>query len=302
VAPAGGRFTPVSAKLVKNAALDDAQLAGSSVLAFSAKTILVSTDGGTTWSRIMPPATKRSRRHAVSIRDISFTSATSGFVLDTGARLWSTQDAGRRWTEITSTGDSEALGVAFASPSSGFISVRDFGSPPPGGGSSQGIVLHTSDAGHTWRPELISSGAVTTGGVVAASPVDAYALVVSPLGSGLSGRNVFFTHTGGDAGKPSQLQIGTAKAQLTRQQLRKAKGQVTITGTLSGATGGERIVVSRRDQKGGLWEQKTVAAGANSGSFTASFKVSRSSLFVAQWEGDSGRQSAGTPVLTVRVK
>jgi hypothetical protein len=149
---------------------------------------------------------------------------------------------------------------------------------------------------------LISSGVVTTGGVVAASPVDAYALVVSPQGPTLSGHDVFFTHTGGDAGQPSQLQIGTAKTQLTRQQLRKANGQVTIAGALSGANGGEQIVVSRRDQKGGLWEQKTVTAGANGGSFTASFKLSRSSLFVAQWEGDSGRQSAGTPVLTVRVK
>ncbi|HEV3229438.1 MAG TPA: YCF48-related protein [Solirubrobacteraceae bacterium] len=298
VAPAGGRFTPVTAKLVKNAPLNDAQAIGSTVFAFSSKAILVSPDGGGTWSAIKPPATKRKgHRHPVTIHDISFTSAANGFVLDTASRVWSTQNAGRRWTEITSTGTSDALGIAFSDPSSGFISLSAVGAA-----TGEAAVLHTSDAGHTWRPQLISSGLVTTGGVLAASPVDAYALVVVPGSTPTSGRALFFTHSGGDAGQPSQLTIGTAKAQLTRQKLRKAKSQVTITGTLSGATGGEQIIVSRRDQAGGVWQQKVVTAGVNGGSFTASFKMTRSSLFVAQWAGDSGRQSVGTPVLTVKVK
>jgi len=75
-----------------------------------------------------------------------------------------------------------------------------------------------------------------------------------------------------------------------------------VTGTLAGAQGGEQIVVSRRDAKGTRWTSEIVAAGANGGSFTATFRVTRSSYFVAQWAGDSGRTGAGTRVLGVSVR
>jgi hypothetical protein len=44
-----------------------------------------------------------------------------------------------------------------------------------------------------------------------------------------------------------------------------------------------------------------VAAGANGGSFTATWRITGSSLFVAQWAGDSGRTGLGSRVLGVRV-
>ena len=45
-----------------------------------------------------------------------------------------------------------------------------------------------------------------------------------------------------------------------------------------------------------------MTAGANGGSFTATFRITRSSFFVAQWAGDSGRTGAGTRVLGVSVR
>jgi photosystem II stability/assembly factor-like uncharacterized protein len=299
-ATAGGRFSPIAAKPVMKASLTNADVIGTTVFAYGEKTILVSLNAGISWSAVKPPATRSGhKRRPVSIRDLSFVSVTSGFVLDSAGRLWSTQNRGRSWREVPGTGTGDGLAISFANSASGFLSVIGFG-----GSSNEAFVLHTSDGGLTWRPQLVSPGVVPPGGIVAASPTDAYALVLSPEpASGVSsGRYLFFTHTGGDAGQPSPLAISTAKTGISRAQLRKAKGQVTITGTLSGAVGGEQVVVSRRDQKGGSWEHKVVTAGANGGSFTARFQIRRTSLFVAQWAGDSGRQSAGTRILTVKVR
>lgn len=44
-----------------------------------------------------------------------------------------------------------------------------------------------------------------------------------------------------------------------------------------------------------------VTAGANGGSFTASWNITRSSLLVAQWAGDSGRRGEGSAPVTVKV-
>ena len=45
-----------------------------------------------------------------------------------------------------------------------------------------------------------------------------------------------------------------------------------------------------------------MTAGANGGRFTATFSVSGTAEFVARWAGDSGRQGAGSTVLTVTVR
>ena len=94
----------------------------------------------------------------------------------------------------------------------------------------------------------------------------------------------------------------TPTRRLTKKALRRAGGRVSIRGTLAGAQGGEQIVVSRRDAAGGRWTSQVVTAGANGGSFTATFRIARSSFFVAQWAGDSGRTGAGTRVLGVSVR
>ena len=63
----------------------------------------------------------------------------------------------------------------------------------------------------------------------------------------------------------------------------------------------EQIVVSRRDLAGGPWQHQTVIAGANGGSFATSWRIKASSVFVAQWDGDSGRVGQGSSALKIRV-
>lgn len=114
-------------------------------------------------------------------------------------------------------------------------------------------------------------------------------------------RRLFFTATGGDAGVVSPLKIKASPAKLTKRSLKRTRGKVTITGTLGGAIGGEQITVSARAVNGVDWTTRTVTAGANGGSFSATFNVKNSAVFVAQWAGDSGRIGEGTAPLVVKV-
>ena len=63
-----------------------------------------------------------------------------------------------------------------------------------------------------------------------------------------------------------------------------------------------RSLVSARKAGSSSWKEQVVTAGANGGRFTASFSISGPAEFVARWAGDSGRQGAGSSVLTVTVK
>ena len=74
------------------------------------------------------------------------------------------------------------------------------------------------------------------------------------------------------------------------------------SGTLTGAVGGEQVIVSRRQDSGGSWQHQVVIAGANGGSFTTSWRIAGASTFVAQWAGDSGRPGLGSKVLRIAVR
>ena len=129
---------------------------------------------------------------------------------------------------------------------------------------------------------------------IATGPQRAYALV--------GGNHFFFTASGGDAGSATTLALRTTKRSFTKKAFKKARGRVTVTGTLPGAVVGEQIVVSRRDLRGTHWTQQIVTAGANGGSFTTSWRIKGSSVFVAQWAGDSGRRGAGSVPLAISVQ
>ena len=104
------------------------------------------------------------------------------------------------------------------------------------------------------------------------------------------------------AGTAGPLLLGTPTHAFTKRRLKKVRGAVRVTGVLRGAVGGETVVVARRDLAGGPWHEQTVVVGANGGSFATTWHISRSSLFVAEWAGDSGRPGQGSKVLTVTVK
>jgi hypothetical protein len=126
-------------------------------------------------------------------------------------------------------------------------------------------------------------------------------------GTGTNGealdRELFTTSTGGDiAGTAERLSLGTSRTTYTKRKLKAAHSSVRITGTLAGALGGEEIVVSRRNVAGGSWQHQVVVAGANGGSFATTWHITKSSVFVAQWAGDSGRPGQGSTLLKVTVR
>jgi photosystem II stability/assembly factor-like uncharacterized protein len=295
----GGRFNPVSGAIAAKARVSDVELAGSTAFAFGVRALIRSTNGGASWTALRLPLTNKKGKSKVAIRDVSFVSASSGMLLDTSGRLWQTRNAGRSWSEVLATGTSSATSVDFADATHAFLTVSSFGAD-----TSNAYVLHTADGGNSWHPQLIGLGRVAASGLAAEGASNAFALLDAPGGSGgpADERLLFFTNSGGDAGAASPLTIATKTAHIARKKLKKAHGVVRIDGVLGGAQGGEQIVVSRRNLAGGQWQHQTATAGANGGSFTTTWHISASSVFVAQWAGDSGRSSLGSRALRVTVR
>jgi hypothetical protein len=214
-----------------------------------------------------------------------------GWFLDATSRLWKTTSGGKKWSQVLGAGTSWAKGISMADANNGVMPVRGIGGriDDP---NATAYVLRTSDGGKTWRLQAIARGLMSD--ALATAPLRGYALV--------GGNHFFFTASGGDAGNPTSLSLKTATKSFTKKRLKKVKNRVTVSGTLPGAVGGEQIVVARRDLKGAFWSQQIVTAGANGGSFTTSWRIKRSSVFVAQWAGDSGRRGAGSVPLAVSVK
>jgi photosystem II stability/assembly factor-like uncharacterized protein len=288
----GGRFEPVAGKVVASAPLSDYDLAGSTVFAFGAgtHTLLRSTNLGASWTAIRLPPTKRKGRTKVSIRSVAFTSAARGLLLDGSGRVWLTANSGSSWKEVTSTGSSDGIQLTFSDPSHGFLTIHSFGPD-----SANAYVLRTSDGGASWHPQVITVGSIRPDGILAGGPMNASLLIDQ--------RSLFTTSTGGDvAGVYATLSLSAPKRSFTRRALKAAHGTVIVNGTLSGAVGGEQVVVSRRDISGGAWQHQLVVAGANGGSFTTSWRIAGPSMFVAQWAGDSGRPGLGSKVLPIAVR
>ena len=304
----GGAFEPVTGPVASHAPVNEYQLVGTTMFAYGTHThiLIRSTNEGDSWSAITMPLSRKKNKAkkikanpGVAIRSIAFTSATSGMLLDTEGRLWTTRNGGRSWSQVTSAATEHGVQLAFASPTEGFMSVSSYG-----GDSTDAYVMRTTDGGAVWHPQEITSGSVVAGGLVATSGQNAAALIdgTSVTGETLH-RLLFTTQTGGDvSGSAGPLVLSTSIHAFTKKRLKKAKGAVRITGVLRGAIGGETVVVARRNLSGGPWQEQRVVVGANGGSFATSWHISKTSVFVAQWAGDSGRPGQGSSVLTVTVK
>ncbi len=266
---AGERFSSIAARLVQNALLVGADRAGSTVVAYGPKHLLVSTNGGAGW-RALPRPKKR------TIRDASFTSAAVGYVLDVRGRLWRTRNGGRNWAELLGVGTRRAYRVTFTDARNGWLAVGSFGR------DAAGFVLRTGDGGETWRPQLVSFERIEA---LDSSAGTAYALAGSS--------SLYGTTNGGDVGAARRLSLSTP-----RRKLRKP-GRIVLAGRLGTAAGGERVVVAVLS--GGVWTP-FVATVASNGTFTTRWVVRSRFVFVAQVLGDADHAGAGTSALTVLVQ
>lgn len=110
----GDEFLPVAGKAVANALVRSVERVGKTVYVYGDRALLVSKDGGATWKVAKMPAKR-------SIRDLSFGTAASGFLLDTRGDLWTTANGGRRWQENECVGAWRLSGVDFTDAKHGFL-------------------------------------------------------------------------------------------------------------------------------------------------------------------------------------
>jgi photosystem II stability/assembly factor-like uncharacterized protein len=267
-ADGGETFVAVSDPDLRGANLTVADVAGSALVAHGRSRLLVSPNLGLSWRRVRLP--KR-----IAIREISFVSLRVGYLLDTGGDVWRTANEGRRWAKLESLGRKVAE-IEFSDAQRGHAIIGGFG------GGSGGFVLRTSDAGRTWRPQLVSPSPVNR---LAAAGGTSYLLA----GNGF----LYATRTGGDVGSTRGLNLTTRGRVLARV------GTAIVRGRLASTTGGEQVVVSMLSR--GRWTSKTVPVAAN-GSFSASFRVRGRTVFVAHALGNADFAGAGTRPLTVGVR
>ena len=272
----GDTFHASTAKAVRQAALHSFDDAGSSLVAYGARAIALSSNAGASWRAIKPPKKQR-------IGDVDFVTPQTGFLLDVRGRLWKTTNGGRRWGLLNTTGIHGYL-IEFTDSAHGYLA--HFGhSYIEGGTDGEGNLLHTNDGGLSWSPQLLNRDSAV-GAVESAGGTD-YALVPAPAGTAL-----YATTTAGYAGAPQTLAI-----RANTRVLKKA-GRISVSGRLSPADGGELVVVSR--YSAGRWLSQSVLVAAN-GTFSTRWAISRNAVYVAQVLGDADHAAAGTRPLTVTV-
>lgn len=266
-------FLAVSSRAARRAKLFEVDAAGSAVFAYGSRRIAVSINGGRTWKRVNRP------RHAL-ISAIDFVTPRTGFLLEQGGPLWKTRNGGRSWSDLAGIGSDNGNGLAFSSPTTGYLVVSRFGD------DASGYLLRTTDGGQTWRPQLVTSAPLDADGV-AASGATGYAL--STTGS------LFFTTSGGDRGAPSRLSLSTPRRRLA------GRSTIRLSGRISGAAPGSQVLVSRRFHGESGWDHQLATVAAH-GAFTTTWKITTTTTYVAQWIGDERHAGDGSKPLTVKLR
>jgi photosystem II stability/assembly factor-like uncharacterized protein len=264
----GERFQAVAAPILQKALLTGAERVGGAVLAYGPKRLVVSKDGGATWKAVKLP-------NKNGIKDASFGTARSGYVLDTHGELWQTKNAGKTWDAIECLGSWRVVGVDFADAKHGFALVSPMGPAQPGA-----YLLRTIDGGKDWHPQYLSGGTVTA---LDSAGVTSYVLVGDSV--------LYATKSGGDAGASTKLTIAAKPRSVAKPTT------VRIHGTLKPSHGGDDVMISR--YMGDRWQLRHVTVASN-GTFSTRWTVTKTAVFVAQAYGDADRASAGTPALTVK--
>jgi photosystem II stability/assembly factor-like uncharacterized protein len=270
----GQSFFRVRQRAVASAALTAGGRVASFVFAYGPHALALSPDAGALWVSANVPG------RGPTVVALDFVTVTDGYALTRDGRLWKTDDGANTWTELASLGTEVGTDLAFSDPDNGYVAVSDFGA------DSAGYVMRTSDAGITWRPQLVDSKQLLPGGLAASTTNIAYAIA--------GGGHLLATQRGGDTGKHSAISLAVHRRRPGRP------GVISIAGTLTPAQGGERVVISRREGKSSRWLFRS-ATVSSSGHFTVFSRVTKTSIFVAQWSGDADHVGAGSPLVTVGV-
>ena len=269
----GNSFAGVRGKIARTS-LQHADVARGAVFAYGPHALYVSTNGGSKWSAVKLPPRKS------ALRTVDFITGKRGFALDAQGRVWATSNRGGHWTQLVATGTLSAYDLAFTAGNRGYLAVNSFGI------QRGGFLLKTSDGGKTWHPQLVSSHPLTRNGITTSGGQTDFA---TDAAGGL-----FSTTSGGDQGAASSLKLSTKRKTVKR------RSTIRVTGKLKPAAGGEQVVVSARAFNHG-WVHKVVQVASN-GTFTTVWKLSRFTIFVAQWAGDADHAGAGSKVLQVSVR
>jgi photosystem II stability/assembly factor-like uncharacterized protein len=268
----GETFARLRHPVVRVRTLVNAERAGTGVLAYGPRVIALSTNKGRTWRRIVRPTQQ------AEVVSASFVSAKRGYVLETDGRAYTTRDAGKHWTELVALGHSTGRQFAFSDARNGWLAL----------GIGPATLLRTTDGGRSWRPQIIGN----TGDPIVAAPA---ARIGYAAFGGFGASGIVFTRTGGDTGTRTRLTIDTKQRAITRRRT------VTVTGRLSPARAGAQVEVHARALKGRRWRIARATVGRD-GRFSVGWRVSTSSVFVAQWAGDARTAGDGTPALVVTRK
>jgi len=266
-ANAGGSFQRARGQVARERFFGADKVGYNAFLVYGTRAVYQTGDRGEHWQRV-----RRPNRH--EIIDVDFVDPNHGYIVASG-KLWRTGDRGRHWRLVPSIG-SRVYAIEFSSRTDGYAV------PSLGSRWRNGVVLRTTDAGLSWRPQLVSPQGVAA--VESSVHID-YALAGASL--------LYATTVGGDVGEPTGITIrssaGTARRRTT----------ITVNGELTPAGGGEVVRVARF--AAGRWTSK-LAPVASNGTFVTRWRVDRESAFVAQVLGDAHHRGAGTRPLTVHVR
>jgi photosystem II stability/assembly factor-like uncharacterized protein len=274
----GADFNKVGPKFVRKASLAEFDRTATGLVFFGAKALILSDLKAGKFKAVKRPGGKK----GPAIQSADFITGSLGYVLTQDGRLWVTKNAGKRWSELRGTGTSGAYDMAWGDARNGYLAVDGFGS-----NSTFGFLLRTSDAGKSWRPQLVAPTAIRVNGLVATAANTAFALA--------DGNQLFYTAAGGDQGQQAVVSLKASVKRVGR------KGKVvTYTGKVKPAVAGADVYISFRRAGSSGWITQLPRPTSTSGTFTLRRKVTPGTIAVAQWLGDADHNGDGSNVVTVK--
>jgi photosystem II stability/assembly factor-like uncharacterized protein len=267
----GETFTRPRDPLVRWPKLFNVDRVGRAIFAYGTRRIVVSTDRGRTWRAILRP-----RRTQLLAAD--FTGRRTGYALSLTGQVYKTRAGGRPWHYLGAVGSDDVKGLSF-SGRRGYLALTRLG------GDASGYLLRTSNGGRSWRPQLVTNTPVSPDGLLATRGTD---FVLA------DGRTILFTRAGGDRGRVSTIRLRASRRSLPR------RGRVRLTGIVTSAEPGTRVIVSLRERGEGDWHQRVVRV-TEGGRFETTWRVRKTSTFLAQWAGDATSRGDSSRRVVVRV-